>query len=135
MASIFAKIISGEIPSYKIYEDGKTYAFLDINPETKGHTLVVPKVEVDKIYELEDEDWNALWASVKKISKHMEDVIGRRVLMKVVGTDVPHAHVHLMPLDETWEYGRTLKLSDEEFEKIQDKLAFRTLEEKLGSGD
>jgi len=124
MASIFAKIISGEIPSYKIYEDGKTYAFLDINPETKGHTLVVPKVEVDKIYELEDEDWNALWASVKKISKHMEDVIGRRVLMKVVGTDVPHAHVHLMPLDETWEYGRTLKLSDEEFEKIQDKLAF-----------
>ena len=124
MASIFTKIISGEIPSYKIYEDDKTYAFLDINPESKGHTLVVPKVEVDKIYELEDEDWNALWASVKKISKHMEDVIGRRVLMKVVGTDVPHAHVHLMPLDETWEYGRTLKLSYEEFEEIRDKLAF-----------
>ena len=124
MASSFTKIISGEIPSYKIYEDDKTYAFLDINPESKGHTLVVPKVEVDKIYELEDEDWNALWASVKKISKHMEDVIGRRVLMKVVGTDVPHAHVHLMPLDETWEYGRTLKLSDEEFEEIRDKLAF-----------
>ena len=124
MASIFARIISGEIPSYKIYEDEKTYAFLDINPETKGHTLVVPKVEVDKIYELSDEDWNALWASVKKISKHMEDVIGRRVLMKVVGTDVPHAHVHLMPLDETWEYGRTLKLSDEEFEEIRNKLAF-----------
>ncbi len=124
MASIFTKIISGEIPSYKIYEDDKTYAFLDINPESKGHTLVVPKVEVDKIYELEDEDWNALWASVKKISKHMEDVIGRRVLMKVVGTDVPHAHVHLMPLDETWEYGRILKLSDEEFEEIRDKLAF-----------
>ena len=124
MASIFARIISGEIPSYKIYEDEKTYAFLDINPETKGHTLVVPKVEVDKIYELSDEDWNALWASVKIISKHMEDVIGRRVLMKVVGTDVPHAHVHLMPLDETWEYGRTLKLSDEEFEEIRNKLAF-----------
>lgn len=124
MASIFSQIIAGEIPSYKIYEDEKTYAFLDINPETKGHTLVVPKVEVDKIYELEDEDWNALWASVKKISKHMEDVIGRRVLMKVVGTDVPHAHVHLMPMDETWEYGRTLKLSDEEFEEIRDKLAF-----------
>ena len=124
MASIFTKIISGEIPSYKIYEDDKTYAFLDINPESKGHTLVVPKVEVDKIYELEDEDWNALWKKKKKISKHMEDVIGRRVLMKVVGTDVPHAHVHLMPLDETWEYGRTLKLSDEEFEEIRDKLAF-----------
>ena len=124
MASIFTKIINGEIPSYKIYEDEKTYAFLDINPETKGHTLVVPKVEVDKIYDLSDEDWNALWASVKKISKHMEDAIGRRVLMKVVGTDVPHAHVHLMPMDETWEYGRTLELSDEEFEEVQNKLSF-----------
>ncbi len=124
MASIFTKIINGEIPSYKIYEDEKTYAFLDINPETKGHTLVVPKVEVDKIYDLSDEDWNALWASVKRISKHMEDVIGRRVLMKVVGTDVPHAHVHLMPMDETWEYGRTLELSNEEFEEVQNKLSF-----------
>ena len=128
MASIFTKIINGEIPSYKIYEDEKTYAFLDINPETKGHTLVVPKAEVDKIYDLSDEDWNALWASVKKISKHMEDVIGRRVLMKVVGTDVPHAHVHLMPMDETWEYGRTLELSDEEFEEVQNKLSFQELE-------
>ena len=124
MASIFTKIINGEVPSYKSYEDEKTYAFLDINPETKGDTLVVPKVEVDKIYDLSDEDWNALWASVKKISKHMEDVIGRRVLMKVVGTDVPHAHVHLMPMDETWEYGRTLELSDEEFEEVQNKLSF-----------
>jgi histidine triad (HIT) family protein len=67
MASIFTKIINHEIPSYKIYEDEKTYAFLDINPETKGHTLVVPKVEVDKIYDLSDEDWNALWDTVKKV--------------------------------------------------------------------
>ena len=124
MASIFSRIIAGEIPSYKIYEDEKTYAFLDINPETKGHTLVVPKAEVDKIYDLEDEDYHALWASVKKVARRIEDVSGRRVVMKVVGTDVPHAHVHLMPMDETWEYGRTLKLSDEEFEEIRDKLAF-----------
>lgn len=124
MASIFSKIIAGEIPSYKIYEDEKTFAFLDINPEVRGHVLVVPKVEVDKIYELSDEDWVALWASVKKIAQHMEDVTGRRTLMKVVGTDVPHAHVHLTPFDETWQYGRTLELSKEEFEEIRQKLAF-----------
>ena len=124
MASIFSKIIAGEIPSYKIYEDDKTYAFLDINPESKGHTLVVPKVEVDKIYDLPDEDWNALWAAVKKVSAHMEEVSGRRTLMKVIGTDVPHAHVQLMPMDESWEYGRTLSLTEDEFKEIQEKLAF-----------
>ena len=124
MASVFAKIVSGEIPCYKIYEDEKTMAFLDINPETKGHTLVIPKVEVDKIYDLSEEDWSALWASVKKIAKHMDEVTGRRIVMKVDGTDVPHAHVHLMPVDETWEHGRTLQLRDEEFEEIRDKLAF-----------
>ncbi len=124
MASIFTKIINGEIPSYKIYEDEKTLAFLDINPEVKGHTLVVPKVEVDKIYELDDENWVALWATVKKVAQHMEEVTGRRVLMKVVGTDVPHAHVHLTPIDEMWEYGKTLQLREDEFEAIREKLAF-----------
>lgn len=124
MASIFSKIIAGEIPSYKIYEDEKTFAFLDINPESKGHTLVVPKAEVDKIYELSDEDYHALWAAVKKVAAHMEEVSGRRTLMKVIGTDVPHAHVHLMPMDETWEYGRTLQLTEDEFKEIQAKLAF-----------
>ena len=124
MASIFFIIVNREIPSYKIYEDEKTYAFLDINPETKGHTLVVPKVEVDKIYDLSDEDWNALWATVKKVSRHMEEVTGRRIVYKVVGTDVAHAHVHLMPLDENWEYGKTLQLREEEFKEICAKLAF-----------
>lgn len=124
MASIFSRIIAGEIPSYKIYEDEKTYAFLDINPETKGHTLVVPKAEVDKIYDLEDEDYHALWASVKKVARRIEDVSGRRVVMKVVGTDVPHAHVHLMPMDESWQYGRQLSLTEDEFKTIAEKLAF-----------
>ncbi len=124
MASIFSKIIAGEIPSYKIYEDEKTFAFLDINPESKGHTLVVPKAEVDKIYELSDEDYYALWTAVKKVAAHMEEVSGRRTLMKVIGTDVPHAHVHLMPMDETWEYGRTLQLTEDEFKDVQEKLAF-----------
>ena len=124
MASIFSKIVAGEIPCYKVYEDDKTLAFLDINPESKGHTLVIPKVEVDKIYELSDEDYHALWASVKKVAARMEEVSGRRTLMKVIGTDVPHAHVHLMPYDETWGYGRTLKLTEDEFKEIQAKLAF-----------
>ena len=122
MASIFSKIIGGEIPSYKIYEDDKTYAFLDINPETKGHTLVVPKLEVDKIYELPDEDYEALMRTVKKLSIHMEKVLGARTLWKVIGTDVPHAHVHLLPFDETWEHGKTLKLTPEEFEQIRSTL-------------
>lgn len=123
MSSVFTKIIQGEIPCYKIYEDDKTMAFLDINPETKGHTLVVPKNEVDKIYELPDEDYEALMATVKKLSAHMEKVLGARTLWKVIGTDVPHAHVHLLPYDETWEHGRTLKLTPEEFEEIRKKLA------------
>lgn len=123
MSSIFTKIINGEIPCYKIYEDDKTFAFLDIHPETKGHTLVVPKKEVDKIYDLEDEDYQALMATVKKLSKNMEQVLGVRTLWKVVGTDVPHAHVHLEPFDETWHYGREVEMTEEEFEEIRVKLA------------
>ena len=122
MSSIFSKIIAGEIPCYKIYEDDKTFAFLDIHPETMGHTLVIPKKEVDKIYELEDEDYNALMKTVKKLSRHMEEKLGARVLWKVVGTDVPHAHVHLMPLDENWQYGKTLEPTEAEFKEIQSKL-------------
>ena len=124
MSSIFTKIINGEVPCYKIYEDDKTFAFLDINPETKGHTLVVPKTEVDKIYDLTDEDYEALMHAVKKLSKHMEQVLGTRILWKVVGTDVPHAHVHLEPLDETWFHGRHLELTEDDFQKIQQTLKF-----------
>ena len=124
MASVFTKIINGEIPCYKVYEDEKNIAFLDINPETEGHTLVVPKVEVDKVYNLEDEDYTALWAVVKKVARHMEDVTGKRTIIEVIGTDVPHTHVHLKPLDETWEPGRVLSFSEDEFEGIRTKLAF-----------
>ncbi|MBR6965208.1 HIT domain-containing protein [Candidatus Saccharibacteria bacterium] len=124
MASVFAKIVAGEIPCYKVYEDDKVLAFLDIHPESKGHTLVIPKVEIDRVYDLEDEDYNALMAAAKKIARHMEDVLGARTVWKVVGTDVPHAHIHLMPIDDTWEYGRTLELPAEEMEEIRAKLAF-----------
>lgn len=124
MPSIFTKIINNEIPSYKIYEDDRTIAFLDIHPESKGHVLVIPKLEVDKIYDLPDEDYNALMQTVKKLSKHLEQKLGARILWKVVGTDVPHAHVHLMPLDEKWQYGRTLDLTPTEFEAICAELKY-----------
>ncbi len=123
MASVFSKIVAGEIPCYKIYEDDKVLAFLDIHPESRGHVLVIPKNEVDRIYDLPEDDYEALMRACKKISRHMEDTLGVRTLWKVVGTDVPHAHVHLMPLDETWEYGRILELAPEEFEEIREKLA------------
>ena len=124
MSSVFSKIIAGEIPCYKVYEDEKVLAFLDIHPESRGHTLVIPKVEVDKVYELPEEDYQALWETVKKVSVRMEEVLGRRTLMKVIGTDVPHAHVHLMPFDETWTHGREVKMTPEEMEEMRKKLAF-----------
>ena len=123
MSSVFTKIIQGELPCYKIYEDEKTLAFLDIHPETKGHTLVIPKIEIDKIYELPDEDYQALMATAKKISQNMEKVLGARTLWKVIGTDVPHAHIHLTPYDETWHHGREIKMTPEEFEQIRSTLA------------
>lgn len=122
MSTVFGKIIAGEIPSYKVYEDERTYAFLDINPETAGHVLVVPKVEVDKVYALDDIYWDDLWRSVRKIAKHMDGALGARILIKVVGTDVPHAHVHLMPHDETWHHGRVVKMTEEEMEAMAERL-------------
>ena len=122
MSSVFAKIVAGEIPCYKIYEDERVLAFLDIHPETPGHTLVIPKVEVDRIYDLAEEDYLALMLAAKKIARHMEDVLGARIVWKVVGTDVPHAHIHLMPLDEKWEYGKTLELPSEKMIEIRDLL-------------
>ncbi len=122
MASIFTKIIEGEIPSYKIYEDEKTLAFLDIHPETSGHTLVIPKVEVDKVYDLSDADYQALMMTVKKVAQNMEKVLGKRVVLKVIGVDVPHAHVHVMPMDDNWEYGKTFSPSEDEMRTMQEKL-------------
>ncbi|MBQ3352812.1 HIT domain-containing protein [Candidatus Saccharibacteria bacterium] len=125
MSSVFSKIINGEIPCYKIYEDNKTLAFLDIHPETTGHTLVIPKIEIDKIYDLPDEDYIALMDTAKKLSKHLEKVTNKRIIWKVFGTDVPHAHIHLEPLDETWHQGREVKMTPEEFEKLRAKLEYR----------
>ena len=122
MSSIFSKIVAGEIPCYKIYEDETCLAFLDINPEGKGHTLVIPKVEVDKIYDLDDETYAHLFAVAKKLMKNMEEKLGTRTLMKVIGIDVPHAHIHLIPYNANHEDGKTLELEASEFEAIKEKL-------------
>ena len=122
MATIFTKIINGELPSYKSYEDEKTYAFLDIEPEAEGHTLVIPKIEVDKVYDLPDSDYQAVMATVKKLARHMEEVLGERMQIKIVGIDVPHAHVHILPVNENWAGERNIKPTEEEFQLLQEKL-------------
>lgn len=107
--SIFTKIIKGEIPCHKIYEDDKTLAFLDINPIAKGHILVVPKVQVEFVWDLEVKDYQALMATVQKVGVHLRSVIGKsHVGQLVVGTDVPHAHVHVIPFNEVSEMKRVL---------------------------
>ena len=101
MATIFSKIIAGEIPCYKVGEDDKNFAFLDINPVNKGHVLVVPKTENDYIFNLSDEDYTSLTLFAKKVAKAMEKVIEcKRVGVAVIGLEVPHAHIHLIPITE-----------------------------------
>lgn len=96
--SVFAKIIKGEIPSYKVYGDEKVFAFLDIHPLTPGHTLVVPKKQVDHFDDLNDEDYEAVFKAVKRIAKRQKDVLHvKRVCLRVEGFDVPHAHIHVYP--------------------------------------
>ncbi len=125
MSSVFTKIVRGELPCYKIYEDERVLAFLDIEPEAEGHTLVIPKAEVDRIYDLDDEDYEAVMRVVKKLARHMEDVLGERTMIKIVGTDVPHAHVHLLPINENWAGERFLKPSPEEMEATRKKLEYK----------
>ena len=122
MATIFSKIIAGEIPSYKIAENEKFYAFLDINPLVKGHTLVVPKQEVDYIYDLSDEDLAQMHVFAKTVAKAIEKVIPcKRIGVAVMGLEVPHAHIHLIPINSESDRiisNPKLKLSDEEFKSI-----------------
>ena len=103
--SIFTKIVKGEIPSHKIYEDDKTLAFLNIFPAVKGHTLVIPKIQIDSLWDLSEEDYNAVMNTTKKVAKRLQEVLGtERVGVKVIGIDVPHAHVHLVPFTSAEEY-------------------------------
>jgi histidine triad (HIT) family protein len=119
--SVFTKIIKSEIPSHKIYEDDKTFAFLDIFPKSPGHVLVIPKVQIDKIYDLPDEYYTAVWDTARKLARHMDEVLGKRIFIKVIGTDVPHTHIHLIPQDENYTDQPT-KASDSELSAMADKL-------------
>ena len=121
MSSIFTKIINGEIPCYKITEDENFLAFLDVNPNAKGHTLCIPKQEINKIFEIEDDLYLGLMAFSKKVAIALEKTVAcKRVGMAVIGLEVPHAHVHLIPLNEMDEmrFQNKVSLTKEEFEDL-----------------
>ena len=126
MASIFTRIIKGEIPSYKIAEDENHFAFLDINPLTKGHTLVVPKREVDYIFDLEEAELGKLHVFSKKVAIALKKAIPCvRVGVSVIGLEVPHAHIHLIPFERMSDMNFSnpkLKFSPEEFATIAEKI-------------
>jgi len=126
MPSIFTKIVKGEIPSYKVAESENCYAFLDINPLAKGHTLVIPKKEIDYILDLPDELYNELFAFAKSVGHAIENVIPcKRMGMIVFGLDVPHAHIHLIPINKSSEMNFSspkVQLTSEEFLEIAEKI-------------
>jgi histidine triad (HIT) family protein len=129
MSSIFTKIVNGEIPCYKIAEDDNFLAFLDVNPNAIGHTLCIPKQEIDKIFDLDDALFLGLMQFSKKIAIALEKAVPcKRIGMSVIGLEVPHAHVHLIPLNEMDEmrFQNKVRLSKEQFEdlvkKIEDNL-------------
>jgi histidine triad (HIT) family protein len=119
MASIFTRIVTGEIPSYKIYEDDRYYAFLDINPLAKGHTLVIPKQETDYLFDLDDELLAGLMVCSKKVATALKKALPcKRIGVAVLGLEVPHAHIHLVPLQSESDINFSnpkLKFSNEEF--------------------
>ena len=126
MATVFTKIIAGEIPSYKVAEDEHHYAFLDINPVAEGHTLVVPKEEVDYVFDLDPEALGGLMRFAQKVAKKIGETIDcKRVAVTVLGLEVPHAHIHLIPLNRENDVDfrkPKLKLTPEQFAAIAEKI-------------
>lgn len=126
MATIFSRIVAGEIPSYKVAENDKFYAFLDINPLVKGHTLVIPKQEVDYIFDLSDEDLAEMQVFAKKVASAIKAAFPcLKVGQAVIGLEVPHAHIHLIPIQKESDMlfsNPKLKLTAEEFQEIAEKL-------------
>ncbi|MFZ4740000.1 MAG: HIT family protein [Bacteroidales bacterium] len=127
MTSVFTKIINGEIPSYKIAENEEFYAFLDIFPLSKGHTLVVPKKETDYIFDIEDNEYKGLFLFAKKVAKAIEKIIPcQKVGLTIIGLEVRHAHIHLIPINTIYDMDfkqPKLKLSNEEFQLIADNIS------------
>lgn len=126
MSTIFTRIIKGEIPSYKVAENDNFYAFLDVNPNAKGHTLVVPKKEVNKLFDLSENDYNGLMSFSRKVALALEKAIPcNRIGMAVIGLEVPHVHVHLIPLNtmEDIQFKKKVVLKPEEFLAIAKSIA------------
>ena len=125
MSSIFTKIINGEIPCYKIAEDENYLAFLDVNPNAKGHTLCIPKEEINKIFDMEEEHYLGLMKFSRKIAKALEKTVEcKRIGVAVVGLEVPHTHVHLIPLQDMddMRFQRKVSLTKEEFEALAESI-------------
>ena len=125
MSSIFTKIIRGELPCYKIEETDDCFAFLDINPNTKGHTLCILKKEIDYIFDLSSEDYKKLMNFSRKIAIALKKSVNcKRIALSVIGLEVPHVHVHLIPLESMSDmnFGRSIKLDDNEFKSIVIKI-------------
>lgn len=127
--SIFTKIIKGEIPSHKIYEDDQTFVFLDIHPVTRGHALVIPKQQVEFLWDLDDETYQAVMATAKKMALRIRDVLAvAYVGVQVEGTGVPHAHVHLIPFNDASQYHQRADMAAEpdhaDLAVIAEQLAF-----------
>jgi len=121
MASIFTKIINGEIPCYKVAEDENYLAFLDVNPNAKGHTLCIPKEEINKIFDMEEEHYLGLMKFSRKVAKALEKTVEcKRIGVAVVGLEVPHTHVHLIPLQDMddMRFQRKTAFTKEEFEEL-----------------
>ena len=124
--SIFTKIVSGEIPSYKIAEDDNYLAFLDINPNTKGHTLVIPKKEINKLFDLDQKEYLDLMSFSYRVAKAIEKTVPcKRIGMSVIGLEVPHVHVHLIPINtmNNMRFVEKEKLTSNEFESLANDLS------------
>ena len=126
MATIFSRIIQGEIPCYKIAEDEQFFAFMDINPVAVGHTLVIPKREDDYIFNLEDDEIGAMMVFAKKVAKALEKAVPcKRIGVAVIGLEVPHAHIHLIPISQEGDMDfkkEHVHMSEEEFREVQNRI-------------
>ena len=131
LPSIFTKIINGQIPCHKVYEDELTFAFLDIRPVRPGHVLVIPKQQIDHFEDMPDDIYQAVWQTVKLVARHQREILGcQRVGVVIVGTEVPHAHVHLIPFDSPESIyavpvGAGSIASDEDLQAMAEKLKIK----------